>query len=211
MKIFSYWEGGVSWLERLSLQTMLASGHQVTIYSYDPHPICRAPCLVLSSPADDEEYIFGWLEDGQRISISVLYAPSDSELLRRYSAAITSLPVQAPWATAHVRFRRELEILFGRAMPSNLAKMSIGPRALTYFVHQLGLESRVSPRSRFYPIRESAAGLLVDSDDRAVRCQIGPATQVVHAWHGKLSLLGALQRPPSTSSYLGQLCRLYGI
>jgi hypothetical protein len=36
MRIFSYWSGPICWLERLSIESAKATGHDLTIFSYDP-------------------------------------------------------------------------------------------------------------------------------------------------------------------------------
>ena len=60
-------------------------------------------------------------------------------------------------------------------------------------------------------MRDSQTHLLIDADDRAARAMIGPETEVVHAWHGKLKRLKALDAPPPVTSWLGQQCTTYGI
>lgn len=39
--VISYWEGPVSWLERLCLRSVLDAGNTITIYSYDPEALQR--------------------------------------------------------------------------------------------------------------------------------------------------------------------------
>jgi hypothetical protein len=89
--------------------------------------------------------------------------------------------------------------------------MSIGPRALTYFVEKLQLQKHVWPKNRFYPLRDSETYLLVDSDDTLACGMIAPETDIVHAWHGKLKQLRSLDTPPSATSWIGQQCALYNI
>jgi hypothetical protein len=36
MQVFTYWSGPVSWLERLSARTAKATGHDLTVFSYEP-------------------------------------------------------------------------------------------------------------------------------------------------------------------------------
>lgn len=36
VKLASYWEGPVSWMERVSARSMVEAGHELTIYSYTP-------------------------------------------------------------------------------------------------------------------------------------------------------------------------------
>ena len=260
--IVTYWEGSVSWLERLSLASMQAAGHKVELYTYgadqlraqgvgvdvydvrdilpEVPPIstyreqgrlelysdivrlqlmrlgrglwCDADCVLLDQLTDSaDRYTMGWVDNGKRINNAVLGIPQDSELLEIYWKAATSLPVRAPWATFRVRMKREIGILFGRDMPGRLQKMSIGPRALTYFVRQLHLEHVVSPKSRFYPLIDVEAPALVDPDDRAAMAFMRADTQVVHAWRGMLNLRGKIGEHPPASSWAGQQCTKHGV
>ncbi|MDB5642989.1 MAG: hypothetical protein JWN07_2306 [Hyphomicrobiales bacterium] len=259
--IVTYWEGKVSWLERLSLATMMSMGHRVELFTRDVAAMrgtlegvevfdvrdvlpdeapailyhqqkhyalyadivriallrqsrglwCDADCILLSELPQPTDYVMGWLDNGRRINNAVLHMPSGSELLETYWRAITAIPVRAPWATPRVRVLRELSILCGNKFPRDIEEMSIGPRALTYFVERLGLQAHVAPKERFYPLRDSETHLLIDADDRVARAMIGPATEIVHAWHGKLKRLHALDATPPATSWLGQQCAAYGI
>jgi hypothetical protein len=172
---------------------------------------CDADCILLNALAPPGDYVMGWLDEGRRINNAVLFMRRDSELLETYWQAIMAIPVRAPWATLRVRALRELSILRGHNFPRDIEEMSIGPRALTYFVERLGLQSHASPQARFYPLRDNETHLLIDPDDRAARAMIRPETEIVHAWHGKLKQLKALDAPPPASSWLGQHCTAYGI
>jgi hypothetical protein len=259
--IVSYWEGRVSWLERLSFATMLAMGHRVEVFTrdvaalraelegveiYDVRDVlpdeapavlyheqrhfalyadivrmallrqsrgiwCDADCVLLNPVAQPDHYLMGWLDSGLRINNAVLWMPAGSQLIETYWRAITSIPVRAPWATPRVRVLREIGILFGRKFPGDIEKMSIGPRALTYFVERLRLQAHVSPKERFYPLRDNDTHLLVNPDDRIARAMIVPATEIVHAWHGTLKGLGALKTSPPPTSWIGQQCKAYGV
>jgi len=259
--IVSYWEGRLSWLERLSFATMLAMGHQVQLFTRDVATLraglegidvfdvrdvlpdvapavlyheqkhfalyadivrvallrqsrglwCDADCVLLTPLAQPDGYVMGWLDEGRRINNAVLYMPQGSALLEAYWTAITAIPVRAPWATPRVRISRELSILCGNDFPRDIEDMSIGPRALTYFVARLGLQSHASPQGRFYPLRDNETHLLIDADDRTARAMIRPETEIVHAWHGKLKQLKALESLPPATSWLGQQCVAYGI
>jgi hypothetical protein len=39
MRIFSYWSGPVSWIERLSAASAVATGHDLTVFSYEPEKL----------------------------------------------------------------------------------------------------------------------------------------------------------------------------
>ena len=36
MQVFSYWDGPITWMERLSVASCLATGHDLTVYSHNP-------------------------------------------------------------------------------------------------------------------------------------------------------------------------------
>ena len=261
-KIATFWSGPVTWLERLSVNSMRAAGHAVDIYANDRKTVLAAgldaeivevgdlmsgdaaaesylraglvafyadhvrlelqkrslgtwsdlDCVFLNPlrVADPEnDYVFGWCAPN-RVNNAVLRLPARSRLLETYQAALRRRPIRTPWATPHVRLKRELEIMLGHAEPSNPRKLAIGPRALTYFVRKLGLEDRAAPRRRFYPLADDQAELLVTPSDAAARGLISPDTTVVHAWRGKLWSIGA-SAPPAKSSWLGgQVARLEG-
>lgn len=259
--IVTFWEGRVSWLERLSFATMLGMGHRVEVFTrhvsalraelngvdiYDVRDIlpdrppatiyqerqlyaqyadivrlallresrgiwCDADCILLKALAPPTDYLMGWLVEGRRINNAVLWIPSGSELLETYWRAVTEIPVRAPWATTRVRLLREVGILVGRKLPADMERMSIGPRALTYFVEKLALQAHVLPKDRFYPLRDGEAHLLIAQDDRRARKLIAPDSEIVHAWHGKLKMLRALETPPHKTSWLGQQCAAYGV
>lgn len=41
MKVFSFWTGPISWIERLSIASSLSVGHELTIFSYEPNELRR--------------------------------------------------------------------------------------------------------------------------------------------------------------------------
>ncbi len=168
-----------------------------------------ADCLFLR-PLPEEPFMMGWISE-TRVNNAVLYMPADHPLLRDYYDAITAVPVRVPWAAPHVWLRRELGVAIGRAIPSNLQKMGIGPRALTYFVRCHHLEAQVSPRERFYPIPDRDLAMLLAPDDREARSRITPSTDLIHASRGRLEALGLLKEAPHPQSYFGQACRRLGV
>ena len=257
-KLVTYWDGPVSWLERLSVASMLAAGYEVEIYARDvpglrrealhhtvndvrevmaDHPMADlyrrrgnhafyadylrlmlmaqskgiwadVDCVFrrpIGPPAGDADYVFGWL-NAKRINNAVLHIPAGSELLRVYLDALNRVPIRAPWATGHIRVKRELEILVGKTIPFDPDRLAIGPRALTYFVLRLGLERHARPRETFYPLTDDEAHILTKPDDREATALVGPETVAVHAWRGKLWSIGESGHPPPTS-WLGQRCR----
>lgn len=260
--IVTYWEGRLSWLERLSAASIVAAGHDLQVYSHDvaglarqglpgtvidvrevlgPEPMAdlyrgrgsyafytdyvrlalmrqgrgiwadldfvfRQP---LCTTADGSDHVFGWLNPN-RINNAVLLVPAKSELLSRYWAAITAVPIRVPWATGHIRVKRTLEILVGRRFPRHPERLAIGPRALTHFVRELGLDRYAQAKPVFYPLDDDDAPQLAAPDDRAARGAITPETVAIHAWRGKLWSVG-LSAPPPPGSWLGQRCREFGV
>ncbi|HEY8578810.1 MAG TPA: hypothetical protein VIL72_02920, partial [Beijerinckiaceae bacterium] len=160
-----------------------------------------ADCVFLRAVAPADGHVMGWVQVGRRVGNGVLLLPRGGAALEAYWRAVTEPPLRAPWATLHIRAKREIAILFGRAMPADPQKMSIGPRALTHFVKAHGLERFVSAPARFYPVDQGEAALLVDPDPRGAEAKIGPASDLVHAWRGNLAALGLLRdaRPPAGS------------
>jgi hypothetical protein len=259
--VVTYWEGNVSWLERLSAASIVAAGHDLRIYSHDvaglrgqglpgtvmdvrdilgPNPMAdlyrgrksyafytdyvRLGLLrsgagiwsdldfVFRGPlrmADGGDYVFGWL-NANRINNAILYAPPDSELISRYWDAITAVPIRVPWATGHIRVKRNLEILIGKRFPLQPERLAIGPRALTYFIRRLALAHHARAKPVFYPLGDDDAHLLTRPDDRLANERITPETVAVHAWRGKLWSIG-LSVPPARASWLGQRCRELGL
>lgn len=260
--IVTYWEGRVSWLERLSAASIVAAGHDLQVFTHDvaglrgqglpgtvtdvravlgPNPMAdlyrdrksyafytdyvrlgllrqargiwsdldfvfREP---LRTAADGSDHVFGWLNP-DRINNAILSVPADSALLSRYWDAITAVPIRVPWATGHIRVKRELEILLGRRFPRHPERLAIGPRALTHFVRALGLDHHARAKPVFYPLDDTDAPQLAAPDDRRAVAAITPETVAVHAWRGKLWSVG-LHAPPPPTSWLGQRCRAFGI
>ncbi len=163
----------------------------------------------LPTTRDTGGYLFGWL-NANRINNALFAAPAQSDLVRQYWEAINTLPLRVPWATGRIRAERSLEILLGQTMPVRPRHMAIGPRALTYFVHRLGLARHARRKAAFYPLDDDDAHLLTHADDRAARERITAETVAVHAWRGKLWSTGRSAKPPG-SSWLGRQCRDFGI
>ena len=40
-RLLSFWEGPVTWVERLCVASMLQQGHELTIYTFDPEALSR--------------------------------------------------------------------------------------------------------------------------------------------------------------------------
>jgi hypothetical protein len=163
-------------------------------------------CLMLAPLVPEGPHVMGWYPNG-RVGNSVLYLAPDSQLLADYYGAVTSWPILVPWATRRVRLWRQIEVLMGRKIPKNPGRMSIGPRALTYFVVKNGLKDSVLPATVFYPVAQADCLDLVDADAARTERWLRPETQIVHAWNSNLKNAGALKELPPATSYLGQAYR----
>ncbi len=53
MRVFSYWCGPITWMERLSVGSARAAGHQVTVFSHDPNVLRRGELECEVQHADD--------------------------------------------------------------------------------------------------------------------------------------------------------------
>ena len=186
-KLVSFWNGKVTWLERLCVHPMLGTGHDVEVFTSEPVKLkleldCKIrdvqevmqentlgelykkrgwfafyadmvrlellrrnlgtwsdlDCLFLRPLDLDEEYVFG-LCDEKRVNNAILHLPFDCEMLNDYHAAVNTMPLRAPWATNHIKIRRNIEIFFGQQIPTNPTKMAIGPRALSWFLKKHAL------------------------------------------------------------------------
>ncbi len=75
MKVFSYWSGVLTWMEQLSIASIMSTGHDLTIYSYEPNALRGAvPCKV----ADARELLDNRDLDELRITRPAFF----SDLLR---------------------------------------------------------------------------------------------------------------------------------
>jgi Glycosyltransferase sugar-binding region containing DXD motif len=258
-KLVSFWDGKVTWLERLSVATILDMGHSLEIFTNNPSQLqkevdCKVTdvqevmcendlatfyrqkgnfafyadlvrlellikgrgiwtdldCLFLKPLNLESQYIFG-LCDSRRINNAVLFMPQNSQVLNSYYTAVRKVPILAPWATRHIRWKRYLEIAVGKTMPINPNKLSIGPRALTYFINQSGLTACAQPESVFYPIRQSDCRILLGSDDRAAKARILDDTISIHAWRSNWMSPELIVPIPSHGSVIGQLAKRYSI
>jgi hypothetical protein len=166
-------------------------------------------CLFLKPLIVESDYVFGLCGDN-RINNALLRLPADSEILHAYHAAVNRVPIRAPWATYHIQVKREIEILLGKKMPYNPNKMSIGPRALTWFLKKHKLLHHAQALPVFYPITQEQTAMLRDPDDRAIQQLIKDETISIHAWRSNWMAPHIEVPLPPKTSLLGQLIEKCG-
>jgi len=110
---------------------------------------CDVFCL---RPIEDADYIFGW-ESDTFFASGVLKLPPDCPALSALRAIKNTVGFVPPWQKNPPRKPTPLE---------DLPWGTIGPRALTYYVREYGLEGHGSPIDRFNPVHWSHTELLFD-------------------------------------------------
>jgi len=109
-------------------------------------------------------YLLGREED-RKVNGAVLALPQDCALLQCLDDAAHDPFFVPPWYKESRQRRLKLKKMFG--IGKNIADMPwgvIGPEAITYFAHQLGLTSVVSPIDVFYPVHFRCIGHLLDGE-----------------------------------------------
>jgi hypothetical protein len=146
--------------------------------------------LLCIRPIPDAPYIFGW-EDDDYINGAVLKLPGDDPVLSDLMGAFTGPRWVPPWATARQRLRYRFAYLtrpgFG---VSHMSWGTAGPKALTYYLRQRGLEGLALARHAFYPVGPHEMHLLVGVEAEAVRHRIGQETLCIHLWNRQLAVSG---------------------
>jgi hypothetical protein len=156
-----------------------------------------------------DAYLFGW-QKTDLINGAVLFMPKDSALVTELLDFVDRPLVAPPWLPFKKRWRYELRDRLG-LKPLPLADHRwgvIGPRAITYFAHQLGLASRAVPQDVFYPLPPKRAK---DAFDPAIDVAryITDRTVAVHLWNEEIKALKALPAPKG--SYIEQICARHTI
>lgn len=148
-------------------------------------------------------FVFGW-EKPDRLNNAVLRIPADSALLDDLLTFARTRPWFGPWWRAKHKWRQRAAVAIGRPLPlSAFPKAQLGPKALTYFARERGLDRQAMPQEVFYPVGPEHHTVLLASPD-AVAALLTPQTLAVHLWSSDLKrALGG--RMPEPASYLGQL------
>ena len=137
------------------------------------------------------------------INNAVLRLPPDSPLLCALIEFCMRRPVVAPWWPLSRRLKHRIRAAVGRPIPPEKCRWGVfGPRALTYFAKELGLEDRALPANVFYPVPYGYASAFLDPGFD-VAGHLTSDTIGVHLWANKLRK-HAIDHPPSSTSWLGR-------
>jgi len=137
---------------------------------------------LLAPLRDAPDHLFGWEEEGRRISNGVLRLPSDSPILDDLLALFEERVVPA-WLPLHQRLLAALRLLrTGRTGVELMPWGSTGPRALTALARRYGAAQAAVPPSRYYPVHYRDAGWIRDPG-RSLEAMIAPDTVAVHLWN----------------------------
>ena len=122
---------------------------------------CDVYCLKpLTIP--EHGYVLGF-EDDNWINGAVLRIPADSELLKKLLNAAYDPQFVPPWYSSSRQFRLKTKKALG--IGTSIADMPwgvIGPKAITYYVKQLGLKNNIQPLDIFYPVHYQCISQLCD-------------------------------------------------
>ena len=120
---------------------------------------CLKPVLI-----PQHGYLLGF-EDDKCVNGAILRVPKDSELLKELLNAAYDPFFVPPWYSRSKQFRLKTKKVLGvgRSL-SDMPWGVIGPKAITYYVKQLGLTTMVQPIDVFYPIHYQCISQLWDSN-----------------------------------------------
>jgi hypothetical protein len=225
------WVGGdIGYYEKLSLQSALASGKRVTLYSYEE--LKSVPEGILLS---DASLILPKTHEVERIIEAKLF--SGLANIFRYQL-LQQMPT-AWFDTDIVFLKREFPVspyLFayqdskvinnailsfpqgsdlGRIMTKQATTKRVlsrprgttGPRLLTKSVEALSLENYALPESSFYPLHYSEVWKLFDPGSLDILLNLTTDSYAIHLWNEMLKFTGydlKLHRPPY-GSYMEHL------
>jgi hypothetical protein len=154
---------------------------------------CDVFCL---RPIQDADHIFGF-ETANSINNGVLKLPQDCQVLdelRRLKSGALIPPWVRPAHQLYYRWRA------GLGVPVKIQDMpwgTTGPRALTWYLKQYGLDRHAEPIDVFYPLHYDQVPLLLDPDLR-IEDVISSRTRLLHLYNEKLRHMN-LSQVPETS------------
>lgn len=148
-------------------------------------------------------FVFGW-EKPDRINNAVLSIPAESPLIEDLLTFARTRPWFAPWWRAKHKWRQRAAVAIGRPLPlSAFPKAQLGPKALTYFARERGLDRHAVPQPVYYPVGPGDHAVLLGPAE-AVAALLTPQTLAVHLWSSDVKrALG--NRMPDPASFLGRL------
>ena len=155
---------------------------------------CDCYCL---RPLEDAEYIFGW-ESAASIANGVLKLLPNSQALANLLAIKDTRVFDTPWASAKRRAYQRLRACLG--VPVKIQDMPwgfTGPRALTWYLKQHGLERHARPIDTFYPVHWDQVPLLLDPG-LTIADLVTPRTLILHLANEKLRHFDITTVPPTS-------------
>ncbi len=153
---------------------------------------CDVFCL---EPIEMKEYIFGWdachawtISDTYHdrniyglINNAVLLIPSSSELLNKMLIAADDPFFIPPWLSESRKRRRRLRKALSFPVPVTKQEWGvIGPKALTYYIRELGLTHHVADPDIFYFFRPETHRSLLNTQGLSVRDIVTPRSKAIH-------------------------------
>lgn len=152
--------------------------------------------------------VFGW-EDEEQVNGAVLGLDTDSPLLatlRQYAFADTVIP---PWWKREKRLRyRARSLVEQGSTVANLPWGSLGPKALTHFIIELGLTGEAAPADVFYPLHYTRAWDIFDPA-QCVESTFTARTIAVHLWNHLI--VRQKKSPPRPGCFMAKVCQQYGV
>ena len=250
------WFGeSLGYLERLSIASAMAVGHEVTLYAYDHATVKGVPegvrvrdaREVMSDPRRtrlfdgafkalgsdffryeifhkdlgywsdldviylqplqfDDDFVFGWENDGISVNGAVLRLPQGPLL-----EELRTIP-EENWCPPFFGPKRRLSYYWKRARGTvkleDLPWGAAGPAMITYLARKYGVLDKAQPKEVFYPVPYDKAAVVLD-EAGVVESMVRPNTVAIHLWNSRLR--GLLDRPPPGGTYLGSLGERLGV
>ena len=145
----------------------------------------------------------------EKINNAALYLPKNSTLLGELLRFVGQRPVMAPWWTGKRRLKHSVSRMIGRPIPPENCQWGVfGPKALTWYVDQLGLRAEAWTPDTFYPVAWDDRAELVEHVDISGR--FTPKTIGVHLWANGLRRLIA-EKGIHQQSFLASTAGTYGV
>jgi hypothetical protein len=155
-----------------------------------------------------DKNVFGW-EDEEQVNGAVLRIDAESPLLaslRQYAFGDHVIP---PWWKREKRLRYRIRSLVENGSTiADLPWGSLGPKALTYFISQLGMTKDAWPSDVFYPLHYTRAQDIFDPKQH-IESTFTARTVAVHLWNHLI--LPFKNSTPRAGCFMAKICQQYGI
>ena len=153
--------------------------------------------------------IFAIEGPSEKVNNAALFLPQESALLGDLLQFVGARPVMAPWWTGKRRLKHAAAKMIGRPIPPENCQWGVfGPKALTWYVDQLGLRGEALTPDTFYPVGWDDRADLIENVDISGR--ITPKTIGVHLWANGLRRLIA-EKGIHAESFLAKTADKYSV